>query len=111
MRKIFLISLIALFIVSSCTKWERGEVCTSVDKTSIQINEKVTVSSCGDEPPAAYVETEIDWGDGTTTSGLSGSHEYSSTGTYYIKILLNGDFAADVTEVDENKVKHEIIVQ
>jgi hypothetical protein len=111
MKKIILICLTALFIVSSCTKWERGEICTSVDKTNVQINEKITVSSCGDEPPSEYVETKIDWGDGTTTSGLSGSHEYSSSGCYYIKILLNGDFAADVAEVDESKVKHKIIVQ
>lgn len=104
MKKLILISLIALFGVSSCTKWERGEICTSVDKTNIQVNEIITVSSCGNEPPAAYVETEVDWGDGTSTSGLSGSHEYSSSGTYYIKILLNGDFAADVTEVDKIKL-------
>lgn len=109
MKKILLISTIAI-VLASCSKERKGEVCTSVNKSSIQINEKVTVSSCGDTPPP-YVEAELDWGDGTVTSGFSGSHEYTTTGTFYIKVLMNGDYAADILDIDEAKVKHKIIVQ
>ncbi|MEN8122319.1 MAG: hypothetical protein ABFS35_18380 [Bacteroidota bacterium] len=113
-KSIIIISFLFAVVFTSCrnNNWgQRGNICTSIDKTSVQTGETVSVSSCGDEPPSEYVETELDWGDGTITSGLSGSHNYSSADTFYIKVLMNGDYAADVIDVDESKVKHEVIVQ
>ena len=112
MKRISLIIAISFAVISSCTKdfGNRGDACISADKTSVASNEQITISNCGDELPSSRVETQLDWGDGTITNGQTGTHAYAAVGTYNIRLLLNGDYAADVAEVDESKVKIQIIV-
>ena len=103
-----------LFSLSSCLKDRRPtrDACIGVDKTTSAISETITISNCGSELPAEYVSPTIDWGDGTETTGQTGTHSYSTAGTYAIRLMLNGDFAADVLEeTEESKVKHTITVQ
>lgn len=109
------IILIALCIIPllSCKKNRRsGDPCISVDKTLVETSETVTVSNCGSEFPSQYVSTTIDWGDGTETTGQTGTHSYTSSGTYTISLMLNGDFASNVLDdVDESKAKQTVTVQ
>lgn len=112
MNRISLILAISISLITSCQKnyGSRGVACLSADKTTIATLEQITITSCGDEIPTSMVQTQLDWGDGTITDGQTGTHAYATSGTYNIRLLLNGDYAADVTEVDENKVKIQIIV-
>lgn len=112
MNRFFLILAISISLISSCQKdyGKRGNACLSTDKISVAPLEEITISSCGDEIPTNYVQTQLDWGDGTKTEGQTGTHSYSASGTYNIRLLLNGDYAADVTDVEESKVKIQITV-
>jgi len=112
MRKIILASLLLASINVGCSKYgQRGTACISADKTTVVLNETVTISNCGDELPSDMVDVTIDWGDGTIDNGQVGSHAYSAAGTYEIRLMLNGDYAADVADVEEGNVKQTIIVQ
>lgn len=112
MKKMSLIIAISFVIISSCKKdyGERSDSCISANKTTAAVSETIAISNCGDELPSQYVEAELEWGDGTITKGQTGTHTYNTTGTYNIRLLLNGDYAADVTEVDESKVKIQITI-
>lgn len=113
MKKIILIIAISIAVVSSCKKkdfGQRGNACISANKISVASNEQITISNCGDELPSSRVETQLDWGDGTITDGQTGTHTYDTTGTYNIRLFLNGAYAADVTEVEESKVNIQITV-
>lgn len=111
MKKTAIISLLCLTLLY-CERWGgRGEPCISADKTEVTTGETVTISNCGDELPSAYVDTEIDWGDGTITSGQTGSHSYESNGVYVVKLILNGSEATELVDVDESDVVLEITVQ
>lgn len=112
MKKITLFISIAFAVITSCNKdyGQRGDACISAVKTTAATNETITISNCGDELPSQYVSTSLDWGDGTKTNGQTGTHAYTAAGTYSIRLLLNGDYAADVAEVDEAKVKIQITV-
>lgn len=109
------IILIALCIIPllSCKKNRRNaDPCIGVDKTLVETLETVTVTNCGSEFPSQYVSPTIDWGDVTETTGQTGTHSYSTSGSYTISLMLNGDFAGNVLEdTDESKVKHTITVQ
>lgn len=112
-RKIIILAM-CLFSLSSCLKDRRPtrDACISVDKTTTAISETIAISNCGSELPAQYVSPTIDWGDGTETTGQTGTHSYLTAGTYAIRLMLNGDFAANVLEdTDESKVKHTITVE
>jgi hypothetical protein len=113
MKKIILLVAISFVVISSCKKeyGQRGDACISANKTTAAISETITISNCGDELPSQYVEAELNWGDGTITKGQTGSHSYSSTGTFTIKLLLNGDDATAVADVDPAKVKIDVIIQ
>lgn len=109
MKKTILIIAISLVVISSCQK--RGDACISADKTTAAMHELITISNCADELPSSRVTTSLDWGDGNTSNGQIGTHAYDTTGTYNIRLLLNGDYAADVADVDESKVKITITIQ
>lgn len=112
MKKTILILVISITVISSCEKYgQRGDACISANKTTTAMHELITISNCADELPSSRVTTSLDWGDGNTTSGQTGTHAYDTTGTYTIRLMLNGDYAADVAEVDESKVKITITVQ
>jgi hypothetical protein len=101
-------ALFLLTILPSCTKDRRGsgDACIQVNSTNIDAGDTVQITNCGDELPADRVETSIDWGDGETSMGQTGSHTYSTSGDFTIRLLLNGDYAAEVAEIeDETKVK------
>lgn len=104
MKKLNLTALIICVTLASCTT-ERGTACISAETTTAFANEQINITNCGDELPSQYVSTSLDWGDGTITSGQTGTHAYVSTGKYSIRLLFNGDYAADVRDVDESKVK------
>ena len=110
MKKISFIIILGLVLIS-CSKRGSGDICISADLTTVSVAQDVTVVNCGDLPPESYVESTIDWGDGTITSGLSGSHSYQNTGIYDIQALMNGDWAGDVTDAEDSKVKITITVQ
>jgi PKD repeat protein len=112
MKKITLIITVSFAMISSCKKdyGQRGDACISADKITVVTNEQINISNCGDELPSSRVATSLDWGDGIKTNGQTGTHAYTTSGTYNIRLLLNGDYAADVAEVDENKVKIQITV-
>ena len=111
MKKGTTILMLVLAVFTSCEKYgQRGDACISADKTNAAKNGSITISNCGDLLPADRVKTELDWGDGTITNGQTGTHAYVTAGTYNIRLLLNGDYAADVAEVDEAKVKIQITV-
>lgn len=111
MGKLNLILLAICVMLASCSKErERGTACLSANTTTAVTNELITIANCGDELPSQYVSTSLDWGDGTITSGQTGTHAYVTAGTYNIRLLLNGDYAPDVTDVDESKVKIQITV-
>lgn len=113
MKKLILILLLTLTVLSSCKKdsLRNGDACISANKTITTLNEQITISNCGDALPPEHVVTSLDWGDGTETDGQTGTHTYNTAGTYTVRLLLNGEYAADVAEVDENKVKIQITVQ
>ena len=103
-----------LFSLSSCLKDRRPtrDACINVDKNTAAVAETITISNCGSELPAQYVSPTIDWGDGTETTGQTGTHSYSTSGSYTISLMLNGDLASNVLDdADESKVKHVITVQ
>lgn len=111
MKKVVLVFMFAWLVFPSCQKdRRRGDACISADKTTIAQNEEVAISNCGDALPSERVATSLDWGDGIETDGQTGTHIYDTTGTYTIRLMLNGDYAADVAEVDESKVKITITV-
>lgn len=113
MKKIVLIILISIS-VSGCKK-ERGRgnsnPCISADKTTMSVNQTISISNCGSELPTQYVAAEINWGDGSKSSGQTGSHTYNATGTYSIKLMMNGEWAANAVDADPSKVKIDVIVQ
>jgi hypothetical protein len=111
--KIIILSM-CLFSLSSCLKDLRPsrDACISVDKTTAKISELITISNCGSDLPLEYVSPTIDWGDGNESTGQVGTHNYSTAGTYVIKLKLNGSFASDVLEdVEESKVTQTVIIQ
>lgn len=82
---------IALGAILSCRKPGDIDGCISVDKDSANVNEVITVSNCGESLPSRVTIT-LNWGDGSKeTSGQTGSHSYSQSGTYTIKVMANGD--------------------
>jgi hypothetical protein len=82
--------ILALALLVSCKKQQDINACMSLDKATATVNELVTASNCGDELPSMVTIT-IDWGDGTTaTSGQTGTHKYTLTGTFTIKLMANG---------------------
>ncbi|MEN8202772.1 MAG: PKD domain-containing protein [Bacteroidota bacterium] len=113
MKKSITIVLLFVALFTSCeSRWgRRGDACISADKTTVATEETVTISNCGDEFPTAYVEAEIDWGDGTLTSGQSGNHSYSDDGTYTVMLIINGEEASELLDVEESKVIIDITVQ
>lgn len=113
MKKIMFIAIVIL-ITASCQERGRrtGNACISPDKASVELLESINVSNCGDELPTNYINLSLDWGDGTVTNGQVGSHSYSTTGSYTVKLMFNGEFSADVSDgVDASKVQHVITVQ
>ena len=113
MKKPFFILIVVLATSISCSKFGRksGDVCMSASQTTLTINSNLVISNCGDEIPSEYVETSIDWGDGTITDVQTGTHSYSTAGIYTVRLLLNGDWAADVQDVEPSKVESIITVQ
>ena len=111
--KIIILAM-CLFSLSSCLKDRRPtrDACINVDKNTAAVAETITISNCGSELPAQYVSPTIEWGDGNESTGQVGMHNYSTAGTYVIKLMLNGSFAGDVLEdVEESKVTQTIIIQ
>lgn len=112
MKKISILVLLFITLFSCSKRWDRvGDICISADKESVAVDELVNISNCGDELPTNYVEAELDWGDGNISSGQTGSHAYDTTGIYTIKLILNGDEATEVVDIEETKVIIEINVQ
>ena len=108
---LILICTIALFSYKKSNRRATVDLCLSVSKTTVAINESISVSSCGDTPPSDYVDADIDWGDGTITSGISGAHSFSEVGEYTIRLLLNGDPADEVTDTSSDKVRFYVTVE
>lgn len=112
--KNLVVALLVIIGATSCVKQSRrnGNACISLDKSLVNTLEVVTVSNCGDELPTNFIDLSIDWGDGNVTAGQVGTHSYSTSGTYTIKLMFNGEFSAEVSgNVDESKVQHTITVQ
>lgn len=106
-----LIAALVLFSLAACRKDRRSrDACILLSKASVNISESVTVNNCGDELPTQYIDLSIDWGDGTTSNGQIGSHEYTMAGTYQVRLMINGEFAADVIDADESDVSKSITV-
>ncbi|MDH4473131.1 MAG: PKD domain-containing protein [Fluviicola sp.] len=113
MKKSIFILIVVLSVSISCSKRgrKRGDACISPSQTTLTINSNLVISNCGDEIPSDYVETSLDWGDGTITDGQTGTHSYSTVGVYTVRLLLNGDWAADVQDIEPSKVELTITVQ
>lgn len=111
MKKALLIGIILTSAVVGCRKNQTGNLCIVPDKSSASVGETVNVANCGDTPPAEYVESTIDWGDGAESEGLDGTHTYSAAGTYTIRAMVNGDPANEVTDSEEANVAHTITIQ
>lgn len=110
MKNIFLIlfAMSTAFIFACKKSGGNANVCITVDKTSAKVNETVTVSACGDEAPS-QVTVQLDWGDGSSkTSGKTGTHQYTKTGTFNIELYVNGDAAS--SKVDAANVKKSITI-
>jgi hypothetical protein len=109
MIKLFsILTIFSLTIVFACKKSGSMNVCITVDKTTTKTNETVTVSDCGDAPPSG-ITIQLDWGDGTTkTSGKTGTHQYTKTGTFNIELYVDGNAAS--SKVDASNVKKSITV-
>lgn len=107
MRSIaFTLFLLTIFLACTKDRRGRGDACIQVNSTNIDTGDTVYITNCGTELPANRVETSIDWGDGEHSMGQTGSHTYSTSGDFTIRLLLNGDYAAEVAEIeDETKVK------
>lgn len=110
MKKINLVLLLMCVTLISCRKRQRGTACITANTTSAITNDQIIISNCGDALPSQFVSASLDWGDGTTTSGQTGTHTYITSGTYNIRLMLNGDYAPEVIDVDESKVKIQITV-
>jgi len=61
--------------------------CTlSVSPSHGAVPLQVTANAACTDPENDIVSTVIDWGDGSSTSGSSGSHIYTNTGSYTIRV-------------------------
>jgi hypothetical protein len=86
-KRTLFFGVITLSLLSSCKKSIIRNTCIEADKTTVRIEEIITVSNCGDRE---LPNSKLDWGDGTEReSGLDGTHKYGTAGYYEIRIFLN----------------------
>lgn len=111
MTKTWTVTTILLTAVLTGTACQRGaDACIELDETNVTTSDTVTASSCGGALSEQYAEPEIDWGDGTVTAGQEGSHSYDEAGSYYVRLLINGEWAADEAGAVPEDVEHEVTV-
>lgn len=68
---------------SAPTMW----LYVSPDQGDVNTTFTAQISGLSDPEGDAIVSTQIDWGDGTTTSGTSGTHRYSAAGRYTVTAI------------------------
>lgn len=107
---VFLCLIIFLTANVGCQR-QRGNVCIKTDADTVAVNTTVKISSCGDEVRTDRITVELDWGDGSVSSGQTGSHSYSSVGTYTVRVLINGDPATEVVDAAPEDVEVEVVVE
>lgn len=90
---------------------QRGNVCIQANADTVAVNASVKINSCGDEVRTDRITVELDWGDGTISSGQTGSHAYNSAGTYIIRVLVNGEAATEIVDADPEDVEVKIVVE
>jgi PKD repeat protein len=81
-KLIFILTVVSVFIFSSCKKLP--EACFTADKTTIEIGDTVTFTSCASEANSV----SWDFGDGTTGEGESVTHSFAASGTYIVQMRV-----------------------
>lgn len=116
MRKtVFFFGITALIFTAtlhttSCSR-QRGDACIEISADTVAVNTIVNVTNCGSEIPTNRVSVSLDWGDGTTSSGQTGSHIYSNTGGYSIRLMMNDEPASEISDANPKKTEITIVVE
>lgn len=63
-----------------------------------------SASLTGSDPDGDSVSYRIDWGDGTTTSGSSGTHQYQSPGQYTVVGIVTDQYEAQGSDEEDVRV-------
>lgn len=73
----------------------------SVTPTTGDLRTTFSASVSGSDPDGDPVTYEIDWGDGATTSGSSGTHTYESPGRYIVAGIVTDSHGATGSDTRE----------
>jgi len=98
---------LSVFMLFACGKGNMN-VCIEPNKTVARVGDLIKVTNCGDDLPGG-VDVELDWGDGSSRAeGATGEHTYVTSGTYTIKLYVNGDPASE--RIEKDKVEKKITI-